>query len=74
MSRSVCLLTFAALLAVACATSSTGRSQLKLFPEAEMTTMGAAAFDKMKTEMKVSSNGTHKKRARCVVDQLVRGA
>ena len=70
MSRSVCLLVFAALLAVACATSSTGRSQLKLFPEAEMTTMGAAAFDKMKSEMKVSSNGTLETRARCVVDQL----
>lgn len=70
MSRSACFLAFAALLAMACTTSSTGRSQLMLFPEAEMATMGAAAFDKMKSEMKVSSNGTLEKRARCVVDQL----
>jgi predicted Zn-dependent protease len=70
MSRLVRPLAFAALLAVACATSSTGRSQLKLFPEAEMTSMGAAAFDKIKSEMKVSSNSTLKKRARCIVDLL----
>jgi predicted Zn-dependent protease len=70
MSRSVGFLIFAGFLAVACATSSTGRSQLKLFPEPEMAKMGVAAFDKLKSEMKVSSNGTLKKRARCVVDQL----
>ena len=70
MSRSVCFIAFAALLAVACTTSSTGRSQLMLFPEAEMAKMGAAAFDKMKSEKKVTSDAKLKARARCVVDQL----
>lgn len=53
-----------------CATSPTGRSQLLLFPDAEMSEMGAAAYADMKTSQKISSNSTLQKRARCVADTI----
>ena len=39
-----------AVLAIACATSPTGRRQLIVFPDAEMSAMGVAAYDKLKAE------------------------
>ncbi|NNL67220.1 MAG: M48 family metallopeptidase [Myxococcales bacterium] len=56
---------------LACATSPTGRSQLRLFPDAEMAKMGVAAYDKMKTEMKVSRDATLQRRATCVASAIV---
>jgi hypothetical protein len=36
--------------ALACTTSPTGRSQLAVFPEAQMNQMGIAAFDQLKKQ------------------------
>ncbi|MGI9591186.1 MAG: M48 family metallopeptidase [Myxococcota bacterium] len=54
------------MLALACATSPTGRSQLRLFPESELAKMGVAAYDQMKQEMKVSDNARAAAYVRCV--------
>jgi len=56
----------AALALAACATSPLGRSQLRLFPDAEMSAMGVAAFDKMKTEMPRSTDPRANGTVRCV--------
>lgn len=70
MARSLPLLCAAAL-SLACVTSPTGRSQLRLFPDAEMAKMGVAAYDQMKSEMKISGDATLKARARCVANAIV---
>jgi len=68
LRRALCSIGLAALLA--CATSPTGRSQLRLFPETEMAKMGVAAFDQMKNEMKVSSDERAQRYVRCVADAI----
>ena len=56
--------------ALGCATSPTGRRQLKLFPDAEMAQMGVAAYDKLKTEMPVSDDARATAYVRCVADAV----
>ncbi len=58
-------------LMAACATSPMGRSQLRLFSDAEMATMGASAYDQMKQEMKVSADAAATAMVRCVADAIV---
>jgi predicted Zn-dependent protease len=60
----------ALVLLLACATSPTGRSQLRLFPDAEMAKMGAAAYDEMKQEMKISGDAAASAYVRCVADAV----
>lgn len=60
----------AALAVVACATSPTGRRQLIVFPEAEMSAMGVAAYDQMKTQMKVSDDAALTRYVRCVANAV----
>jgi predicted Zn-dependent protease len=57
-------------LLLACATSPTGRSQLRLFPDAEMAKMGAAAYDEMKQEVKISGDAAASAYVRCVADAV----
>lgn len=61
-----------ALVLHACATSPLGRSQLILFPEAEMAQMGAAAFQDIQTKTPVSRNATTNSYVRCVADHILR--
>lgn len=61
---------------VACATSPTGRKTLKLFPEAQLTQMGAAAYQETKKQTPVSSNARERAYVACVagaVTSLVGG-
>jgi predicted Zn-dependent protease len=67
--ESVLLALLVGLLA-ACVTSPLGRRQLRLFPDAEMVQMGAAAYDKMKQEMPVSKDARLQRYARCVTDAI----
>ncbi len=60
----------AALAATACITSPMGRQQLVLFPESEMATMGAAAFDKLKTDLPTSRDAARQRYVRCVADAI----
>ncbi|MFC4729148.1 M48 family metallopeptidase [Coralloluteibacterium thermophilus] len=66
---------FAAALAaalVACATSPTGRTQLRLFSGSEMNQMGIAAFDEMKAKDPLANNPQQSRYVQCVVEALVR--
>jgi predicted Zn-dependent protease len=63
--------TFVALAAcLACATSPTGRQQLLLFPEAQMTQMGVAAYAKLREQTPVSDDLAATRRVRCVADAI----
>ena len=55
---------------VACAQSPTGRRQMLLFSNGEMSQMGVTAFDQMKEEMTVSSNGKTNAYVTCVADAI----
>lgn len=54
-----------------CATAPSGRSQLLLVSETEMTRLGGEAFAQMKGKDRLSSDARLQARARCVVDALV---
>jgi predicted Zn-dependent protease len=69
--KKLALVFFVALVA-ACATSPMGRNQLLLFPEAEMASMGAAAFQDIQSKQKVSKNATTNNYVRCVTDHIIR--
>lgn len=61
------------LIALACATSPTGRSQLRLFSDQDMAQLGAQSFDQIKKEQKVSTDATVNAYVQCVADALNRG-
>ncbi|MBS7458954.1 M48 family metallopeptidase [Coralloluteibacterium stylophorae] len=61
----------AAAVLAACATSPTGRSQLRLFSGTEMNQMGIAAFDEMKQKDALARNPRQSAYVQCVVDALV---
>jgi len=56
--------------ALGCATSMTGRSQMLLFPESEMASMGKAAFTDMQSKMPRSSNSAQTTYVRCVANAI----
>ncbi|GAA4361687.1 M48 family metallopeptidase [Kangiella marina] len=58
-------------LVTACATSPTGRNQVTLFPESQMSQMGSAAFTSMQQSEKVSSDRNQNRYVTCVVNALV---
>ncbi|MFW6093001.1 MAG: M48 family metallopeptidase [Pseudomonadota bacterium] len=60
------------LLLYACATSPMGRNQLILFPEGEMAQMGAAAFQDLQGELRVSDDAATNAYVRCVADAVLR--
>jgi predicted Zn-dependent protease len=64
-------LLWAAVLA-ACATSPLGRSQLILFPESEMSEMGAAAFQEMKQQTPPVTDAGTNRYVQCVADHIIR--
>lgn len=55
-----------------CATSPTGRSQLKLYSKGQLANMGAQAFDGMKSEQKVSSKQVENKFVTCVASYITK--
>lgn len=68
--RKTFFLTAAALL-TACATAPTGRTQLMIVSDAEMSRMGAAAFDQIKSEGKVANDPERERYVRCIADALI---
>lgn len=56
----------------ACTTSPTGRSQLKLFPEQEVQTMGVQAYKEMKQKQPSVDNPQVTSYVRCVADAITR--
>ncbi len=65
------LLTAAALLVCACATSPLGRSQLMLFPDSEMAQMGASAFQDIKKQTPIDSKPKVNAYVSCVADHII---
>jgi predicted Zn-dependent protease len=57
----------------ACAISPTGRNQLIFMPDAQMTQMGLQAFDQLKKEKPISSDGQFNQTAQCIVTELTHG-
>ena len=66
------LLIALAVLVHACATSPMGRSQLILFPEAEMAQMGAAAFQDIEQKTPVSTASGVNAYVSCVAENILR--
>lgn len=60
------------LLLNACATSPTGRKQLKLFPEGQMTQMGIASYGQMKEQTPLSKDKSIIRYVTCVADAITR--
>jgi predicted Zn-dependent protease len=57
---------------LACATSPTGRRQLKLFPDSQMNAMGVAAFAQMVEKEPISSDPAVNNYVQCVVRAITR--
>ncbi len=55
---------------VACVQSPTGRRQMMLFSDGEMSQMGIAAFDEMKQKMTVNRDGKTNAYVSCVADAI----
>jgi len=64
--------TLVASLAAGCATSPLGRRQLVLFPESQIASLGVAAYDKLKSEQKISTDAATNAYVRCVADAVTR--
>lgn len=54
----------------ACATSPTGRSQLRLLPDDQMNAMGSQAFDELKQKQKISYDAKTNAYVKCVADEI----
>ncbi len=55
----------------ACATSPTGRSQVLLYPDNELASMGQQAFASMKSDIKVSNARVDNNLVQCVAQELL---
>jgi predicted Zn-dependent protease len=60
------------ILIVGCASSPTGRSQLKIFPNSEMERMGIASYDEMKKQTPVLRNRQVNNYVSCVANAITR--
>lgn len=58
---------------MACATSPTGRTQLKIFSSSEVAQMGAAAFAEMRDQQPLITSGPVAAYVQCVADPMIRG-
>lgn len=72
-ARSACVIVAAcSLWLTACETSPTGRSQLMLFPEQEVQSMGVQAYKEMKRKQPSVDNSQVTSYVRCVADAITR--
>ena len=56
---------------VACATSPTGRNQLRLISDAQLTEMGVQAFTEMKQELPVTQSAATRRYVECVTNNIL---
>ncbi|MCX7097027.1 MAG: M48 family metallopeptidase [Methylococcales bacterium] len=59
-------------LLTACITSPTGRSQFIAMPDAQINQMGLRAFDTLKKQKPVSTNGKYTQVANCIAQAIIR--
>lgn len=55
----------------ACATSPTGRSQVLLFPDSQLSTMGQQAFAGIKSQIKISNTTVENRLIQCIAKELL---
>ncbi|MDC5704871.1 M48 family metallopeptidase [Vibrio europaeus] len=60
----------AAMVMTACTSSPTGRNQLLLFSDSDMSSLGAQSFEQMKKELKISSDAKTNAYVQCVTDSI----
>lgn len=60
------------ILLAACATSPTGQTQLKLFPDSEIDRMGLTAFQEMKQQTRISRDPAVNDYVNCVAGSIIR--
>ncbi|MEQ1438058.1 M48 family metallopeptidase [Fontimonas sp. SYSU GA230001] len=70
--RTAVLVVLATAVAAACATSPTGRKQLRLVSDAEMSQMGIAAFQKLKTDTPPTRDAKVNGYVQCVAGAITR--
>lgn len=67
------LSTITATIAIAaCSASPTGRNQLLLFSDQDMSNLGAQSFEQMKADQKVTTNNKAKAYVQCVTDAITK--
>lgn len=71
LPQSILLLSVAVGVVAACATSPTGRSQLMLVTNAQMTLLGAQAFEEIKKEKPVEADPRANQYIRCIANAVV---
>ena len=62
----------AVLILAACAQSPTGRRQIMLFNESQLSGMGAQTFEAMKEELTISDNRQTQRYVQCIADALLK--
>lgn len=72
MLKKLLLLTTCSLVIVACAQSPTGRRQIMLFNDAELSKMGAQTFETMKAETPISKDRRTNEYVQCVAGALLK--
>jgi len=70
-ARPLLFLSGACFVVAACVTSPLGRSQLLLFPESQLATMGATAFAELREQTPVERSARTNTSVRCVADAIV---
>lgn len=55
-----------------CATTPTGRQQLKLMPSAQLASMGNTSFKEMKEKKPLSQNALYNERTTCITHRLLK--
>ncbi|WP_261875285.1 M48 family metallopeptidase [Vibrio rarus] len=66
------LSTIATLLLTACATSPTGRNQVVLFSDTQMSSLGSQSFAEMKNELKISKDKKTNAYVQCVTNAIIK--
>jgi predicted Zn-dependent protease len=57
----------------ACATTTTGRNQLRLMPESQMASLGNQSYEQMRKTKKVSTNARYVNYVNCVTEAVLKG-
>lgn len=70
--KSPLMVTLCALLLTSCATSPTGKTYVKIFPDSQMSQMGAAAFTSMKQSQQVDTSSRNNNYVRCITDAIIK--
>lgn len=65
-----CVIALISLTVLGCAQSPTGRTQIKLFPAAQLDQMGDQAFTEMKTQQKISNEPIVNDYVQCIADKI----